>query len=221
MPDPSPFGREDARRYYDRAGSFQDKQGFYEDVALDALVAHGEFAEARSVLEVGCGTGRFAQRLLEDHLPASARYLGIDISATMIDLATKRLAPWSARAQVRQTDGDFDYAALGGPFDRAVCTYVFDLLSPADIAAALAGIHAALMPGGLLCAAGLTHGTTALSRLTSSTWTWLRGISPSLVGGCRPLVLSEQLPAGQWRLVRREVVIGATVPSEVVIAQAL
>ena len=153
---PTQFSRDDARRYYDRAGSFQDKQGFYEDVALDALVAHGGFAAARSVLEVGCGTGRFAQRLLEDHLSASARYVGIDISATMVGLAKGRLAGWSDRAEVRQTGGGFDYAALGGPFDRAVCTYVFDLLSPADIAAALAGIHAALAPGGLLCAAGLT-----------------------------------------------------------------
>ena len=167
------FSRADARRFYDRFGAKQDAQGFYEDAALEALIAHGEFSLARSVLEIGCGTGRLAARLLADHLTASATYVGVDISETMVGLARRRLEPWSARARVQVSDGDFDFAACGGPFDRVVATYVFDLLSHDDIARALAAARRATSNGGLLCACGLTRGTDILSKATSSLWALL------------------------------------------------
>ncbi len=96
------LNKEKLRQFYDRFGSKQDKQGFYEDAALDALIRHGEFQSAQSVFEIGCGTGKLAARLLSDHLPDSARYVGIDLSSTMADLcaddatsesATKRFHP--------------------------------------------------------------------------------------------------------------------------------
>ncbi len=54
---------------YDRIGSLQDSQAFYEDRATGLLLQHGEFSSAESVFEFGCGTGRFALRLLEEYLP--------------------------------------------------------------------------------------------------------------------------------------------------------
>ena len=215
------FSREDARRFYDRFGAKQDKQGFYEDAALDALVRHGGFSGARSVLEIGCGTGRLAKRLLSDHLPASARYVGVDISETMVSLAKMRLEPWVGRAEVCMSDGDFDFSAFGASFDRVVCTYVFDLLSIEEITKALSEAHAAAQTGGLLCAAGLTRGVGGLSSAMTAVWTWVHAINPSLVGGCRPLVLANLLAGPQWRIVHREVVVSATVPSEVLVAEAV
>ncbi len=50
--------RNEAQRYYDRFGSWQDRQGFYEDPALDLLMKLGKFSEATNVFEFGCGTGR-------------------------------------------------------------------------------------------------------------------------------------------------------------------
>ncbi|MEZ5779616.1 MAG: class I SAM-dependent methyltransferase [Paracoccaceae bacterium] len=221
MPKTARFSREDARRFYDRFGMKQDRQGFYEDRALDLLIEHGAFSAARSVLEIGCGTGRLAARLLSDHLPASARYVGVDISETMVGLAAGRLERWGDRAEVRVSVGDFDFSAYGAAFDRVVGTYVFDLLSPEDIARALSGAHAATRPGGFLCVAGLTQGTGVLSRATSTVWTWLHGMNPSLVGGCRPLALSAFIDGARWRIAYREVVVSATVPSEVILAEAL
>ena len=94
------FTPDDARRFYDRFGSRQDTQGFYENPALDDLVKYADFEHARSVLEFGCGTGSFARRLLETNLPVKAHYLGLDISGTMIGLATRRLEPWQDRTEV-------------------------------------------------------------------------------------------------------------------------
>lgn len=64
------FTRGQTTAYYDRFGDKQDKQGFYEDIALAELVRYGRFEEATRVVEFGCGTGRFAERLLTDHLPS-------------------------------------------------------------------------------------------------------------------------------------------------------
>lgn len=215
------ISRDEARRYYDRAGRMQDRQAFYEDGALAALVKNADFASAGAVFELGCGTGRFAALLLERHLRSEARYVGIDLSGTMIAIARERLKPFSGRAEVHQTDGSFDFAGFGGPFDRAVATYVFDLMSEDDIRAALAGIHSALGKGGLLCAAGLTRGIGVASNAASSLWTWVFRINPRLVGGCRPIQLVEMLAPETWRIVHREVVVNAAIPSEVVIAERL
>ena len=86
---------EQARRFYDRIGRGQDARPLSERRALDALAAHGDFAHAASVLEFGCGTGRFAARLLRESLPGGATYLGLDVSPHMIDLARTAVAPWA------------------------------------------------------------------------------------------------------------------------------
>jgi len=62
----------EAKRFYDRLGSRQDWQGFYENPAINALIEHAGFDSAHSVIEFGCGTGTLAARLLREHLPAKA-----------------------------------------------------------------------------------------------------------------------------------------------------
>jgi SAM-dependent methyltransferase len=53
-----------AASVYDRIGWLQDTQRVFEAPALARLIADGRLAEARRVVEVGCGTGRFARELL-------------------------------------------------------------------------------------------------------------------------------------------------------------
>ena len=87
----------EARKAYDRIGPLQDSQAFYEDQATDVLLQHGAFNTAAAVFEFGCGTGRFAERLLRDFLPPAAHYRGVDVSPRMVDLARTRLNPYGAR----------------------------------------------------------------------------------------------------------------------------
>jgi len=95
----------EARAVYDRLGVVLDSQAFYEDRALAEMIAHGDFAHARSVFEFGCGTGRLAARLLADHLPPDASYAAVDISPRMVALASARLAPWRDRVTITAGDG--------------------------------------------------------------------------------------------------------------------
>jgi ubiquinone/menaquinone biosynthesis C-methylase UbiE len=116
--------RSQAQRFYDRFGGKQDAQAFYENAALKDLIAHAAFEQAERVFELGCGTGRFALRLLGKHLSPSASYFGIDLSRTMIDLAERRISPYAKRARVVQSDGSMRFPLADHSVDRVVCTYV-------------------------------------------------------------------------------------------------
>ncbi|MFQ5668869.1 MAG: class I SAM-dependent methyltransferase, partial [Candidatus Binatia bacterium] len=172
------LSREQARSFYDRFGAKQDQQGFYENAAIRDLLAHAGFEAAQAVCEVGCGTGRFAETLLEAHLPETARYAGWDVSTTMVDLTRQRLARFAGRAEVFHTDGSPRLPAADATFDRVVSNYVLDLLSLADIRLLLAEAHRLLTQDGRLCLISLTHGITLLSRLVIGVWMRVHRLRP-------------------------------------------
>jgi ubiquinone/menaquinone biosynthesis C-methylase UbiE len=207
-----------AKAFYDRLGSKQDLQAFYEMPATTNLIAHAAFEQAQSVFECGCGTGAFAERLLSRHLPPQARYLAVDSSSTMVALARARLARFGGRVTVRQTDGSLQFDEVSGSFERFVSNYVLDLLSLSDMAQLLAEAHRLLMAEGRLCLVSLTRGSTTLANLVTWTWTRIHALEPRLVGGCRPLELRDCLPRTHWHIDYARVITRFGVPSEVVVA---
>jgi ubiquinone/menaquinone biosynthesis C-methylase UbiE len=212
---------EQARRVYNRIARAQDWQRFYEDAATAELAAHAGFDNARAVVELGCGTGRFAAALLAEHLPADASYAGVDLSPRMVALASDRLARWRHRATVTLVDGGATVPAADGAADRFVANYVFDLLGPEETQAALAEARRVLAPGGLLCATGLAPGEHGLARFVSRAWTGVWARWPALVGGCHPIRLVDALGPSQWVVNHQRSVVAWGIASEVVIATPL
>jgi ubiquinone/menaquinone biosynthesis C-methylase UbiE len=212
------LSHEQAKTFYDRFGSKQDLQRLYEDPAIRVLVAHADFEHARSVVELGCGTGRFAEMLLRDRLSSSATYLGVDVSSTMVHLAASRLEPFGQRARALQTSGTIAIPAADRSCDRFVSAYVLDLLGEADIHTALHEAERLLDSGGRLCLVSLTYGQTLPSRLLCTAWTALHALRPQLVGGCRPLRLMDHL-TNAWSVIHHEVVCTLGVCSEVLVAR--
>ncbi len=208
----------EAKAFYDRFGSKQDRQSFYETAALNRLVENGSFAAAKSVFEFGCGTGRFALDLLQHHLSTGAVYRGSDISSTMVGLASARLVPYGERAAVELASGEIAIGLAEHSVDRVVSTYVLDLLSDLGVQKFLAEAKRVLRPDGLLCLVGITHGTTPFSRVVMGIWQWLFTRNPSWVGGCRPTLLAERLASTDWRVHFRAVAVSWGIASEVVIA---
>jgi SAM-dependent methyltransferase len=206
--------QQQVRHFYNWFGSWHDRQP-YENRAFDVLVARGDFSRAQAVFEFGCGTGRFAERLLRDCLPPDARYIGIDISDTMVRLATRRLRPWADRAIVR-TGNIWDEP--DGQFDRVISTYVLDLLSDNDARRTVAEAHRVLTTGGYLCVASLTFGQRPCSRISTTVWRLAYAIQPVIVGGCRPVHLLDFVPTEEWRVVHHETVVEWTLASEVLVA---
>lgn len=212
------LSRDEARRLYDRLGRRQDWLAFYAGAPLQDLLAHGRFTEAGAVFELGCGTGAFAQSLLNCYLPPDARYMGVDLSSIMVALAGARLAQYKDRAGILQTEGSMTFPFPDGSFDRVVATYVLDLLSPDDIDGFVQEAARLLGPDGLLCVVNLTHGAGLMSRLVMGLWKALYRLSPARVGGCRPLKVRAFLNTNQWRIDYHHVVDLLGVPSEVLVA---
>src|SRR5437660_2241561 len=70
-----------------RPGLFRRRQ-----LAVDTVRSY----ESPAVLDVGCGSGRIGEFMLE---AGASRYLGIDFSEPMIEMARARLARFSERVE--------------------------------------------------------------------------------------------------------------------------
>jgi len=218
MPVLSP---QSAEKFYDRFGAWQDWQSFYESAAIDRLITEGAFNKAQSVCEFGCGTGRMAELLLQNVLPPNPTYLALDISATMIGLAEKRLTPWSKRSKAIQTNDAPTLHSENHSIDRVLSTYVLDLLSEADIRTFLTEARRALKPSGMLCNVSLMYGQAPLSKAVSSVWQKIHNWRPEMVGGCRPVALRPILDESQWHIEHLSVVRRFGICSEVLVARLI
>jgi len=213
------LSKQAARTYYERFAGTQDQQGWYEDAALERLIAGGSFGRAKAVLELGCGTGRLAQQLLDRHLAPDARYLGLDISRAMLALAATRLAAQSNRAHLARADATAGMPLADRSVDRCIAAYLLDLLPHNQSLALIGEAKRVLVPGGLLCLASLTRGGSGLAGLGSWIWAGVQRLAPQWVGGCRPVRLTELLDDRDWEVLSRETVSPWSVASEIVIAR--
>src|SRR5918912_2796414 len=109
--------------------------------------------DAPSVLDVGGGSGRIGELILEQ---GASRYLDVDLSDTMLDLARDRLARFGEKVELVQDD--FLTAPIEGPFDVALALGYFDYIE--DAAAHLRRIGE------------LTTGSLVAS---FPRWTWTKG----------------------------------------------
>lgn len=215
------LSRDRARRFYDRLGERQDSQLFYERPALEKLVEHAGFEAATAVVELGCGTGRFARELLTEYLGSEATYRGFDLSPEMIRIARTRVGDFAPRASVEGTDGTPPLALGDGACDRFVSAYVLDLLPVEEIATWLDEAGRLLRPGGLLGLVGIAPGPTPASKAVMALWALVHRIEPALVGGCRPLEVRPLLDREpeRWRVLHRSRVVACGVASEVIVAR--
>jgi SAM-dependent methyltransferase len=88
-------------------------------LAVDTVRAY----EAPRVLDVGCGSGRIGEFVLES---GAARYVGVDFAEPMIELARARLARFASQTEL--IVDDFLTAPLAGPFEVILAVGLFDYL---------------------------------------------------------------------------------------------
>ena len=202
---------------YDRVGSFADFTAFYVDAAVDRLTELASMREAACIVEVGGGTGRYAERLLQHSLRADATYIDVEPSRRMRDLASARLDRWRNRVIIRDV-GDM-LEADGGTADRYVMTYVLNVLPDEDaIRQRLQHAHRTLGQGGLLCLVNQTFGQSITERLMSAAWMRMYRVAPTILGNCRLLSARPYVDDSRWRIVKGEIVRRFGVCSEVLVA---
>jgi SAM-dependent methyltransferase len=108
-----------------------------------------EGAPEQEVLELACGTGRVTEALAR----AGHRVVGVDLSPSMLARARARLGRMSRarRRRVHLVCADVRRLPIAGRFPLVVMAFnSFEhLYDRHDVAACLAGVRAALAPGGL------------------------------------------------------------------------
>lgn len=134
---------DESAHIYDLLYSFKDYEA--ESVQLIALVRDRR-PDARSLLDVACGTGVHLSHLRET-FPDVA---GTDVDAGMLAVARERLP------DVPLTVADMRSLDLGRRFDAVTCLFssVGYLSTAEDLAAAVARMAAHLEPGGVLVVDG-------------------------------------------------------------------
>jgi SAM-dependent methyltransferase len=151
MPSSAPAPQRVRNRFREKAQQFDD---LYEDERfLVRLLRPGLFRrrqlavetvrsyDAPRVLDVGCGSGRIGEFVLE---AGAQRYVGIDFSEPMIALAQARLERFGERVELI-TD-DFVTAPIDGPFQVVLGLGLFDYLP--DAASFINRMHELCAPGG-------------------------------------------------------------------------
>jgi SAM-dependent methyltransferase len=131
MPDSAAAPQRVRSRFREKARQFDD---LYEDERLTARTLRAglfrrrqlaietvrTYKEAR-VLDVGCGSGRIGEFVLQEGI---SRYVGVDFSEPMVDLARARLDRFSTRAKLLVAD--FLEAPIDGQFDVILALGLFD-----------------------------------------------------------------------------------------------
>jgi len=165
MPDSSRTAQQVRDRFRSKAHQFDD---LYEDERpLVRLLRPGLFrrrelafdtVSARSmpsVLDVGCGSGRIGEFVLE---AGAERYLGIDFAEPMVELARARLARFGDRVEL--VAADFLETRSAEQFDVILALGFFDYLAEPDrFVSRMAELCA---PGGCVVA-------------SFPAWSWLKG----------------------------------------------
>jgi SAM-dependent methyltransferase len=133
-------------RYYDLL--YRDK-----DYAGEAQYVHNLIQRyvpgARSILELGCGTGAHAVLLVREGYSIH----GVDLSTDMLERAEARLAemPPEQASRLKFSPGDIRAVRINGSFDAVIS--LFDVISyqttNEDLKAAFATAKAHLKPGGV------------------------------------------------------------------------
>jgi 2-polyprenyl-3-methyl-5-hydroxy-6-metoxy-1,4-benzoquinol methylase len=152
-------------REHFRKKAFSFDHLYDEDHALQRLVRPGLFNrrelalevarryESPSVMDVGGGSGRIGEPILEQ---GASRYVDVDLSNTMLDLARERLARFGDKVELVQ--GDFLTTELDGPFDVVLALGYFDYIEDA-------GAHISRI--GELCSGSVVA--------SFPRWTWAKG----------------------------------------------
>jgi hypothetical protein len=72
--------------------------------------------------------------------------------------------------------------------------------------------HRLLLPGGRLCLSSLTSGQARVGRGVARAWSALWLFAPRIVGGCRPIDITELLNPDQWSILENTIVESWGVP---------
>lgn len=159
-----------------------------------AVIERHDLPVGARVLDVGCGTGEFAGRLLA-HRP-DVTLLGVDLEEAHLTIARARLEG-TGRAEFRRDDA-FGLDLPDGQFDLVACRHVIQ--SVPDVPDLLAELVRVTKPGGVIHLVAEDYGLMTFhpTRLDSDEF-WYRGAIPYATATGSDLRIGRKTP---WLLAQ-------------------
>jgi len=197
-------------RIYDLiAGPFEKR---YRNEGLRQLgVATGE-----QVLEIGFGTGQ-AIVTIAQAVGGSGKVYGIDISAGMLDVASRRVgkAMFSQRVVLKRDDAA-DLPFKEDFFDAIFICFTMEVFDTPEIPAVLQDCHKVLKEGGRLCVVSLAKKEKSSPTLTL--YMLARRIFPGYLD-CRPIFVREAVEDAGFQTMEVTEMSMLGLPVDIVLAQ--
>ena len=200
---------------YDSMSSIYDLLTRYEKGSLNKALEIANPRENLVVLEAGFGTGKTVTELAR-RVGDTGEVYALDISQKMAKRAHRVLRRLNLSDRVNLIVGDAENTSFcDSVFDLVFSSYVLDLIDTAALPRVLLEFKRLLRPSGWLVLVGLSKGAKWYDNMKLYEWVYRR--SPSLLGGCRPVLLAPYLQELGFKDVNREYMrAGHLMPTEIV-----
>ena len=191
-----------ARASYDRMSRSYDLfAGAFEKRLRELALARLGVTAGEAVLEIGFGTGH-SLRHIAAAVGGAGRVCGIDLSAGMLAVSQRRLAPAGLLDRVALHRGDAaELPYADGVFDAVFMSFTLELFDTPDIPIVLGEIKRVLKPNGRLGAVSLSReeGAPLMLRL----YEWLHQRLPQYID-CRPIYVERALRSAGFQVTHAE-----------------
>ena len=203
------------RTLYDSLSSIYDLLTRYEKGSLKKALDIAHPRENFVVLEAGFGTGRTLVELAKK-VGNTGEVYALDVSQKMTNRTHRLLHRRDLSDRVNLIVGDAESTHFcDATFDLVFSSYMLDLIDTAAIPRVLLEFKRILKPAGRLVLVGLSKGSKWYDNMKPYEWVYRR--SPSLLGGCRPVLLAPCLQELGFKDVSREYMrAGHLMPTEIV-----
>jgi ubiquinone/menaquinone biosynthesis C-methylase UbiE len=202
--------------FYNIVGPALDIMSIFEDKPRQWAVDKALLQNVETILEIGSGTGRTADRVLSDY-PNIDSYTSFEVTPRMAQLTQTRLveAHPDRTVFVRQENAlSMDWPKV----DCILAFYVLDILGAEDIDMFLEKARQALNENGRVALVSITMPSSGLwSKVVMKTWQWISNKAPMILGGCRPIQLLACMR--EWKIVESTTMSVFGYTSEIVIAE--
>lgn len=205
--------KDDVRRLYARLSRLYDSWGLLtESKAVDRAVELANIQDGENILEVAVGTGTLFKRIVA--LNHNGKNEGIDLSPDMLSRAEKRLGKRFSNYSLQIGDA-YSLQYPDGTFDLLFNNYMFDLLPEEDFGQVLLEFKRVLRHKGRVVIASMTFGQGWYNWI----WDWLVHRNPSILAGCRPVSLEEDILGTGFQNAHTEYISQLIFPSMVIYAK--
>jgi len=210
-----PLSARKIRRLYDFLSHIYDFVTRYEISPKKEALKIANVQEGSRVLEVGFGTGRILLEFARKVGNTGEAY-GLDLSRKMTDRARRLIERNDLSERTSFIIGNAgNLPFLDSAFDMVFSSYMFDLIDTPAIPGILAELKRVLKPTGRLVLVSLSKGPRWYESMKA--YEFLYRLSPSLLGGCRPVFLEPYLEKMGFKDVKRRLMhAGRLMTTEIV-----